>query len=88
MTWRVLATAPEQFIAELWCELLQDHGVPARVHPGDAMSYLGVLNRPCRVIVAAERLPDARRRLAEHVAALAEASWDERESEEDVADAS
>ncbi len=60
MNWAVVATAPDQLTAELWVGLLEGAGVPAMVNPADAVSFLGVSGAGCRVMVAAERLEEAR----------------------------
>ena len=51
MKWVHLTTAPDQLVAEMWCGLLREEGVPALIRPGDTMgSYLGVSTYPCRVL--------------------------------------
>jgi len=51
MKWVVLATAPDQMIAETWVEMLADEGIEVRLDPGDVTSFLGISSRPCRVLV-------------------------------------
>ena len=51
--------APDQLTAEMWCELLHNEGIPAMVRPSDAVSFLGVSTRACRVVVAEDRREDA-----------------------------
>ena len=38
MEWVVLETAPNQIIAEMWCEFLRKEGIPAFVRVPDAMA--------------------------------------------------
>ena len=65
MSWEMLATAPSLPIAEMWREMLAAEGIPALIRPGDAMtSYLGVTAYPCRIMVDAGRLDQARQVLA------------------------
>jgi hypothetical protein len=61
MSWVLLTTAPSLPIAEMWREMLAAEGIPALIRPGDAMtSYLGVTAYPCRILVDAGRLDQAR----------------------------
>ena len=62
MTWVVLATAPDQLIAEMWQDVLRDNGVPAFIRPGDISSFLGITGYPCRIMIDEEYV-DAGRRL-------------------------
>jgi hypothetical protein len=59
LKWIVLATAPDQLTAEMWCELLRNESVPAMVQPSDAVSFLGVPLTSCRVIVPEDRHDEA-----------------------------
>ncbi len=63
--WKVLTVAPDQLIAEMWRELLQQKGIPAEVNPGDTASFLGVSPLPCRLMVAVSHLGKARQLLDE-----------------------
>ncbi len=54
-----LATAPNQIVAELWISALRDDGVSALMDARDAVSFLGVSNRPVRVLVQQARLAEA-----------------------------
>ena len=54
-----LATAPNQIVAELWISALRDDGVSALMDARDTMSFLGVSNRPVRLLVQESRLADA-----------------------------
>ena len=54
-----LATAPNQIVAELWISALKDDGVSALMDARDTMSFLGVSNRPVRLMVQESRLADA-----------------------------
>ena len=61
MSWVLLTTAPSLPIAEMWRELLAAEGIPALIRPGDALtSYLGVTAYPCRIMVDAGKLEQAR----------------------------
>ena len=59
MKWMVVATAPDQLTAEMWVGLLTGASIPARMRAGDVSSFLGVSNRPCRVLVPDDRTADA-----------------------------
>ncbi len=59
MKWKVAATAPNQLIAEMWCEMLRDEGVEAAIKPGDSVSFLGVSFSPCRIMVSEDELQGA-----------------------------
>ena len=50
--WELLTTAPDQLTAEIWTDILKQSGIPAMVHPADAVSFMGVSGLPCRVMVA------------------------------------
>lgn len=50
--WLLLTTAPDQLTAEIWRDILLQHGIPAMVNPGDAISFMGVSSFPCRIMVA------------------------------------
>lgn len=60
LDWVYLTTAPDQVTAEMWAELLSNEGVEARISPEDAVSFLGVSSRPCRLLVSVADLPRAR----------------------------
>ncbi len=61
MSWVLLATAPSLPIAEMWREMLAAEDIPVLIRPGDAMtSYLGVTAYPCRIMVDAGWLDQAR----------------------------
>ena len=57
--WVSLAIAPDQLTAEMWCELLRNEGIPAMVQPSDAVSFLGVSPKACRVAVPEDRREEA-----------------------------
>ncbi len=59
MKWVVLATAPDQIVAEMWNDILVAEGVPAAIRPGDTTNFLGVTLLPCRVVVADDELARA-----------------------------
>ena len=53
MNWEVLATAPDQLIAESWCGLIRSAGIDCRLQPGDAVGFMGVSVFPVRIMVRA-----------------------------------
>lgn len=55
-----LATAPNQIVAELWISALRDDGVSALMDARDTMSFLGVSNRPVRLLVQESMLAHAK----------------------------
>ena len=55
-----LATAPNQIVAELWISALRDDGVFALMDARDAVSFLGVNNRPVRLLVQDSMLAQAK----------------------------
>ena len=59
--WKLLTVAPDQLIAEMWRELLQQKGIPAEVNPGDTASFLGVSPLPCRLMVAESHFKKAQK---------------------------
>lgn len=62
-----LTTAPDQLTAEMWQDLLRGEGIPVVIRASDTASYLGVSAAPCRLMVPAERLPEAQQTLEEHL---------------------
>lgn len=62
--WRLLVTAPDQLTAEMWREMLRQHGIPVAISPGDTSSFMGVSSFPCRLMVAGGYLEQAREILA------------------------
>ena len=58
--WVYLTTAPDQLQAEMWSQILVNEGVPAMVRPSDTVTFLGVSARPCRILVAEDRLERAK----------------------------
>ncbi len=62
--WRLLATAPDQLTAEMWREMLRQHGIPVVISPGDTSSFMGVSALPCRLMVAGGYLEQAQEILA------------------------
>ncbi|MER3450260.1 MAG: hypothetical protein C4315_11000 [Chloroflexota bacterium] len=64
--WADLTTAPNLLVAELWCQLLREAGIPARVHPGDIPLFpaLGIGAGGVRVQVPADQVDAARLILA------------------------
>ena len=65
--WMVAATAPDQLTGEMWHELLVNAQVSGRLRPSDVASFLGMSAYPCRVLVPANRIADARAVLARHL---------------------
>lgn len=59
--WTYLATAPNPLVAELWCQLLEAAGIPARVDPADVPLFpaLGLGATAVRVQVPADRVEAA-----------------------------
>ena len=66
MKWELLTTAPDQLTAEMWAEILHNEGIPARIKPEDAVSFLGVSAMPCRLLVPEGRVAEARAVLAQY----------------------
>lgn len=66
MRWEHVATAPDQLIAEMWRELLQNEGIPAIIEPRDAVSFLGLSSTPCRLMVPEGSVKEALALLNEH----------------------
>ena len=58
--WLLLTTAPEQLTAEMWLGVLRKHDIPAVISPGDTSSFMGISPFPCRLMVAAGYLKQAR----------------------------
>lgn len=58
--WLPVATASNQLEAEMLCELLSRWGIPARLAPADAISFLGVSATSCRILVPAPMVEEAR----------------------------
>jgi hypothetical protein len=58
--WLHLVTAPDQFTAEFWLEVLKDAGITAVIRASDAVSFLGMAGYGCRVQVREEDLALAR----------------------------
>ena len=56
----VLRTAPTRAVAEMWVNLLGDHGVPARAAPALPASFMGD-GVQHRLIVRAEHAEEAER---------------------------
>ena len=46
----VFATAPNQMIAEMWCDIVQQAGFECRIRPGDVTGFMGVSETPVRLI--------------------------------------
>ncbi|HEX5368144.1 MAG TPA: DUF2007 domain-containing protein [Dehalococcoidia bacterium] len=65
--WVILATAPDQLVAEVWVGMLQNAGLRAMIRPSDAVSFLGVTAYGCRILTVDEDLEEAREVLGEEV---------------------
>jgi len=66
INWAVAATAPNEFGATLWRDILIDAGIQAFIKPSEAATFLvasAIL--PVRVMVPKERLAEARVLLAD-----------------------
>jgi hypothetical protein len=63
--WVCLGTAPDQVLAEMWRDWLTSQSIPARLAPGDVISFLGVSGAPCRLLVPARYHAAAEQALAE-----------------------
>ena len=59
MKWVLVATAPDQLMAEMWCGLLANSGIPFRLSPGDTSAFLGLSLRPCGIQVQEHMLEEA-----------------------------
>ena len=62
--WVVFTSAPSQIIAEGWQVLLRNSGIPCKVHPGDAVSFMGVAVSSVRLMTTQPYLERARAILA------------------------
>lgn len=64
--WVYLTTAPNQLVAELWCQLLSAAGIPARIDPADMPLFpaLGLGTTGVRLQVPASQVDAARLVLA------------------------
>jgi uncharacterized small protein (DUF1192 family) len=60
----VLTTAPDQVTAGMWQDILSQQGIPAMINPEDDVSFLGVSNIPCRIMVLPADLERAQAVLA------------------------
>lgn len=59
-TWVSVGTAPNEAMAELWREELEEAGIPAVVAPSNVGSYLGVSFLPTDVLVEEGHFEEAR----------------------------
>jgi len=57
--WVHLEVAPDQITAEFWIQVLRDEGILARIHPADAVSFLGLAGFGCRLQVRNDDLEHA-----------------------------
>ena len=64
--WQNTATAPNEFTATLWRDILIDSGIPSFIQPTEAATFLvAAAILPVRVMVPAERLEEAKSILTE-----------------------
>ena len=59
MKWVLVATAPDQLMAEMWGGLLANSGIPFRLSPSDTSAFLGLSLRPCGLQVQEHMLEEA-----------------------------
>lgn len=64
MTWTTLSTAPNQLTAESWCEVLTNNGFNCKVEPGDFYNFMGISNRPVRIIIVDKEFAPAKQFLS------------------------
>lgn len=50
MKWQVFINAPNQTVAEDWCNLLLAEGIPCRPYPGDVNTFMGVAMNSVRLM--------------------------------------
>jgi len=67
MNWEVAEIAPDQITAEIWVDILQQNEIPAMIEPRDAVSFLGVSPFPCRVMVPADVVSQAKKTLQDYL---------------------
>ncbi|MFO8101257.1 MAG: DUF2007 domain-containing protein [Dehalococcoidia bacterium] len=67
MKWEVMAVAPDQITAEIWCDILLQEDLTAMIEPRDAVSFMGVSALPCRVMVPEDQVAEARKILGEYI---------------------
>jgi hypothetical protein len=53
--WTHIRTAPNKVVAETWCELLEEQGIPTRVERDEAEAHLEDLARQ-RIFVPKDRV--------------------------------
>ena len=59
MKWEYLATAPDQWTAEVWAAFLWEEDVPTMIKTGDVIQFLGASPLPVRLMVDSERKREA-----------------------------
>jgi hypothetical protein len=77
MNWKVLTTAPDQLIAESWCELIRSVDIDCMLQPGDAVGFMGVSVIPVRIMVDEQDIEQAQSLLDSFINADSEQSEDE-----------
>lgn len=66
MQWVMIATAPNEPIAETWVGLLRDHGIPALVRQESVLRiYLGSMTTPVAVLTPEDRQQEGKQILEE-----------------------
>ena len=63
-TWSQAAEAPNLAVAEAWVALLLNNDIPARLHPGDLNTFMGIPGTSVRVLVATASLERAQALIA------------------------
>ena len=66
-SWEAVATAPNEFTATLWRDILIDSGIPAFIESSSTATFLQVASAlmPMRVMVSRKNLTEAKAILAE-----------------------
>ena len=77
MNWKVLTTAPDQLIAESWCELIRSADIDCMLQPGDAVGFMGVSVMPVRIMVDEQDMEQAQSLLDSFIRVAPEESDDE-----------
>ena len=62
--WSQLAEAPNLAVAEAWVSLLRSNNIPARLHPRDLNTFMGIPGTSVRVLVATLSLEQAQELIA------------------------
>lgn len=78
--WITVGEAPDQLTAEMWCEYLQEQGIPARLSPGQVTSFLGV-----SALATGVQVPESAGDAAVEALEALEADWESEDGDEDEA---